>query len=364
MEAEAHDPQWFVDDFTIHAAKNGVTISPSARALLIAFECRAKELDSWLSLQVVLSVLVRDVAEMRRILMKNGLDPSAALVVINRDVKVKGGDRYHDGDDDLYSAEETFSNRSLIGNAAMSRARILQLGELQSLDIVASVFDVHESCNPATLNSDWTDVELQVTYNTLSHVLGWYRPALWIPLDKIRRELGILLPEVLRRERIEGAPAHIRTGLLTFFAEHPEYEKNCFLIMPFRPTPQIQEIHKTLKLALEHEGFNVLRADDSIYAENVFANIEVYMHGSRFAVSVFERMASDQHNANVALEIGYMLGMNKDVCLLKERSVTGLPSDLQGRLYVEFDAFSISETISTSVRRWLRERRLTRLQSP
>ena len=131
--------------------------------------------------------------------------------------------------------------------------------------------------------------------------------------------------------------------------------------MPFRPTPQLKEVHDTIRLVLADDGFNVLRADDEIYAENVFTNIEVYMHGARFAVSVFERMGSDQHNANVALEMGYMLGMDKDVCLLKERTVAALPSDLQGRLYVEFDAFSISETISTSIRRWLRERRLIKV---
>jgi hypothetical protein len=344
-----------------HAAKNGIAVASSARELLLSIEQYAFEIDCWVSLQVVLYVLVRDMQELHRVLIRHGLDPFAALRVIEPDVKVKGGDVYHDIDDDLYSSDEKFGNRSLIGNAVIARARMLKIGELRSLDILAAVFEAHEVHSPATFNVDWTDEELQIPYNTLSHILGWYRKELWIRLDTIRRELGLLMPDTLRRERIERAPPHVRNGLLSFFADYPHYDKNCFLIMPFRPTPQLKEVHDTIRLVLADDGFNVLRADDEIYAENVFTNIEVYMHGARFAVSVFERMGSDQHNANVALEMGYMLGMDKDVCLLKERTVAALPSDLQGRLYVEFDAFSISETISTSIRRWLRERRLIKV---
>jgi hypothetical protein len=356
-----HNPEWFIEDFAQWVAKRGITLSDETYRLLLAIERRAAELDSWPSLQIVLSVLIREMPEFRRVLLRHGLDPRKAIAVIGARIEkhLEDDDSYHDVNDDLYSSRDQLGNRSLIGNSLATRARLLEITQIHSVDVLASVFDVHEAINPVTRNSDWTDSELNISINMLSHILGRYHKELWIPLDTIRRETGALMPDVLKQERIERAPPHVRDGLLTFYSDHPNYDRTCFLIMPFRQTPQLREIHESVRLTLEVEGFRVLRADDSIYSENVFTNIEVYMHGAKFAVSVFERMASDQHNANVALEIGYMLGMGKDVCLLKEKTVPTLPSDLQGRLYTEFDAFSITETISTNVRRWLRERRLT-----
>jgi hypothetical protein len=357
---DIRDPDWFLADFEAYAAKHGLVLSEPVRSLVLAIEAKAEKLDLWLSLYIVFSVLLRDSTEVKRALIRNGLDPVAARGEFDAQIEAftDSEDNYHDADEDLYSSDQKLSYRSLIGSAAIARARSLGLKELQTPDLFAAVLDAHEAVTPATENYNWTDQELNVPYNTLSHILGWYRPRLFISLDTLRRDMGLLLPGTVRQERIDQAPAHVRNGLLSLFAEFPHYEKNCFLIMPFRPTPQLKQVHEAIKNALSAEGFNVLRADDNIYSENVFTNIEAYLHGCRFAVSVFERMANDQHNANVALEIGYMLGMGKDVCLLKERTVIGLPSDLQGRLYIEFDAFSIQDTVTSSVKRWLRERRL------
>lgn len=354
----AHPPEYFLADFEAHAIKVGVPLSDAAREIILAIERRAETLNIWLDQKLVLAEFIRAIPAFRKVFLRHGIDPMRAAQIAEDKAVEDGGDTYHDLNDDLYSSDDAFGNRSLIGSAAIARARSASKPMISSLDLLSALFDVHDSNNPVLRNEDWADERLHVPFNTLSHLFGRFHNEFWIPIDTVKKELDLLTPEALRREPIESAPAHIRNGLFSFFADHPDYSKNCFLVMPFRVSPQLELVHTTLKTILSDHGFKLLRADDDVYSENVFSNIEVYMHGCRFAVSVIERMVSDQHNANVALEIGYMLGQKKDVCLLKEKTVPALPSDLQGRFYIEFDAFSIEISVRKSIERWLRDRRL------
>lgn len=44
------------------------------------------------------------------------------------------------------------------------------------------------------------------------------------------------------------------------------------------------------------------------------------MHGCEFGVAVFDRITEDDFNPNVTLEVGYMLGMGRNVLLLKDKT--------------------------------------------
>ncbi|WIT11117.1 nucleotide-binding protein [Paucibacter sediminis] len=352
------DPQFFLDDFAAYAKKSGVPLSPDASALLFKVETEAAAANSWIHTGLYLANLIDEIADFKRVLLKHGLDPHQASDRARRVALDTGGDKYQDTSDDLYSSDDGSGTRSLIGGAAVTRARSQGKTSLSLLDLLSAVFDVHDAYSGPLSNAEWTDEGLHVPFNTLSHILGRRYPELWLPFDTVRRDLGLLTPEAMRREPIEGAPSHVRNGLLSFFADNPDYGKNCFLIMPFRESLQLQQVHETLRETLATFDLKLLRADDHVYSENLFTNIEVFMHGCRFGISVIERMQTEQHNANVALEVGYMLGLKKDVCLLKERTVPALPSDLQGRLYTEFDMFAVPQTVRASVGRWLRDRRI------
>jgi hypothetical protein len=346
----------FVDDFAAHAAKLGISLADDARQLLLKLESSAESLDTWLDRSLILAVFIREVAPLRRVLLRNGLDPMKAADVAEADCLRHKGDKYHDADSDRYSSEDGLGNRALLGSTAIARARSERASQLSVLHLLAALLDTHDAAMPPLTNSDWTDEGLHVNFNTLSHIVGFKYDELWIDFEAIRSELGLHTPEAMRQDPIKGAPSHVKSGLLSFFADHPEYHKNCFLIMPFRETTLLSTVHNSIRRVLAEFGIQALRADDSIYSENLFTNIEIFMHGCKFAVSVIERASTDQHNANVALEVGYMLGLKKQVCLLKERTVVSLPSDLQGRLYIEFDMFAIKSTIRKNLGRWLRDR--------
>lgn len=353
-------PSDYVDDFCRWASERGLTVSEEARLSLLDVEEAARLHNCWLSQSLYLAVFLRESGALRSLLLRHELDPDAAADIAERDAFEGLGtnDKYEDHSEDRYSSSERLGNRSMVGQGAFERATAAKRSSVGRLDLLAGLLDAHEDTSPALANSEWVDERLHVPYTTLSHILGRYHPELWIQVDVVRSELGLITVPEQRRERLSAAPPHIRRGLAEFFSEHPEYNKNCFLIMPFSETAPLRSIHKTLRLVLAEHGFTLHRADDRTYSEGLFSNIETYIYGCRFAISVHERTGADIHNANVALEVGYFLGMRKDVCLLKERTVPALPSDLHGRLFVTFDAFDIERTIRGSIGRWLRDRRI------
>ncbi len=144
-----------------------------------------------------------------------------------------------------------------------------------------------------------------------------------------------------------------------FRSDHSGATKRGFLMMPFGDTPAHERIAKCIRDVCSSVGLEALRADDSRYSDDLLPNIRTYMHGCDFGVAVFERLTSDLFNPNVSLEVGYMLALGKPVCLLKDRTLQALQSDLVGRLYDSFDVQQVEETLPPVLVRWLREKRLT-----
>lgn len=209
-------------------------------------------------------------------------------------------------------------------------------------------------------NGQWTDEALHVPYNTLSHIHGRFEKSLWIKFEEIREELSLGDPISAKQAPIDSAPAYLKPSVMAFLSENPDYRKNCFLIMPFTETDFHKSVHTELKKILSMLGLKLHRADDKEYTNDVFTNIETYIYGCKFGISIYERILSDSHNPNVTLEVGYLLGQKKEVCLLKEKTVQRLPSDLQGRLYVEFDAFNIGGSLEEKLHKWLVDKRIVR----
>ena len=71
------------------------------------------------------------------------------------------------------------------------------------------------------------------------------------------------------------------------------------------------------KKTLAKHNITALRADDKQYMDDLFPNVRVYLHGSDFGIAIFDRIIQDDFNPNVSLEVGYMLGMGKNILLLK-----------------------------------------------
>lgn len=133
-------------------------------------------------------------------------------------------------------------------------------------------------------------------------------------------------------------------------------KKIAFLIMQFNNTRLHNEILNEIKDFLNLHNIVALRADDREYADDLLSNVLTYIYACDFGISVFERITEDDFNPNVSFEVGYMLGLKKDICILKDKTLKNLPSDLAGRLYKEFDIQDIKRTITAVLEKWMTDR--------
>lgn len=143
-----------------------------------------------------------------------------------------------------------------------------------------------------------------------------------------------------------------------FKSDYPEGIKTAFVIMKFTETDIHEEILLTIKDVLSQYDIIALRADDKEYSDDLFANIKTYMHCCDFGIAIFERITEDDFNPNVSLEVGYMMGLNKPICLLKDQTLKNLHTDLAGKLYKPFNTHKIKDTLSKSLLKWLKDREI------
>lgn len=156
----------------------------------------------------------------------------------------------------------------------------------------------------------------------------------------------------------EDVPLAIRESLAHFSKDHPNSEKTGFIMMRFGSTQAHDTIAQTIKETLATHGLEAVRADDKEYHADTYQNIQTYMHGCGFGIAVFERLESDEYSSNVALEVGYMFALRKSVCLLKDKTLKTLHTDLVGKLYRPFDPQRIHETMPNEMSNWLRDHSL------
>jgi hypothetical protein len=148
---------------------------------------------------------------------------------------------------------------------------------------------------------------------------------------------------------------HLDRFLPAFLHDHPQVESNVFLMMRFRSEPQYAEVHKAIVDGLAAYGLNVIRADDKDYTGDLWDNVCVCMIGCRFGIAVFEEIDVREFNPNVALELGFMFAHGKRCLLLKDRRMPRMPTDVIGKLYKEFDTYSISASIQLALDNWARD---------
>lgn len=141
--------------------------------------------------------------------------------------------------------------------------------------------------------------------------------------------------------------------LRQFLDEHPDPDRNVFVMMRFKDTPQMGEIYGAIKESCNAYGFHAVRGDDREYTEDLWSNILVYMICCQYGIAVFEDIDQRDFNPNVSLELGYMMGRRKRTLILKEQHLPDLPADVVHRLYKPFDMFAINESVSRVVSRFL-----------
>jgi hypothetical protein len=148
-------------------------------------------------------------------------------------------------------------------------------------------------------------------------------------------------------------PPEIAMSIDRFRTKFPDPKKVGFLVMRFAASKPFARIVDVIRRTGEKHGLALIRADENEFHADLWGNVRTYLHGCGFGIAIYERIESDEPNANVGLEVGYLLAMNKPVLLLKDKTVETLQADLAGRLYKQFDPHDPENTIPAQLEKWL-----------
>lgn len=160
------------------------------------------------------------------------------------------------------------------------------------------------------------------------------------------------------KQVIKSAPIEIQESLETFRKDYPDSSKVGFIMMKFGKTDTHEKIVNAVRRTLESKGLVGARSDDRQYHDDLYWNVLTYEYGCAFGIAVYERIEAEEFNPNVSLEVGYMLGLHKPVCLLKDRTLRSLHADLLGKLYKPFDPQAPEKTIPNELSEWLYDKRI------
>ncbi len=136
---------------------------------------------------------------------------------------------------------------------------------------------------------------------------------------------------------------------------YPNYSRCGFLIMRFGELKPYRRIIEAITETAQQHGLSILRADAHEFHADLLWNVKTYLHGCSFGIAVYDRIHTNEGNANVAFEAGYMMAMNKPVLLLKDETLPSLQTDLAGKLYKPFDPHEPETTIPPQLETWLQD---------
>ena len=157
-------------------------------------------------------------------------------------------------------------------------------------------------------------------------------------------------------QRLSEPPSpEIAVSLDRLRERYPNYRRCGFLIMRFAATKPHAQIVAAINETARRHDLSILRADGHEFHADLLSNIKTYLHGCSFGVAIYDRIRTDEPNANVGFEVGYMIAMNKPVLLLKDETLPQLPADLTGRLYKGFDPHDPERTIPPQLEKWLED---------
>lgn len=184
-------------------------------------------------------------------------------------------------------------------------------------------------------------------------------------MKAFERRLESLFPQTLKDE-------------IKDFRKNHANEKTAFIMTSFAEEHQ-STINQIIKVLKKHKITPCLANKEG--GENhdyLWPNIEVFIHGCDFGIGIYaddsilkggniingeeqykEHFKRIRINPNMSQEVGYMLGLQKKVCILKDIKLDKLPSDLAGKIYVEYDGDNDND-LEEQLGEWLTNKILTK----
>ena len=167
-------------------------------------------------------------------------------------------------------------------------------------------------------------------------------------------EHPVILPEF-------GAPPELIPVLHNFLSEH-EFDRNVFGMTRFptegsdKPPDPVRGALDAARRACRAHGLEFHLASDRQLHDDLWTNVAAHMWASRYGVGFFEDLAEPTRglNYNLTTEVGAMLITGRRCCLLRDPSISFLPTDLVGRIRKDVN-LGDPGAVETLVHTWIRD---------
>jgi hypothetical protein len=87
--------------------------------------------------------------------------------------------------------------------------------------------------------------------------------------------------------------------------KYPDPKKLGFLVVRFTEAKPFTKIVDIIKQTGEQNGFKTIRADENEFHADLWVNFRTHLHGCGFGIIIYDRIETNEPNANVGLEVGY-----------------------------------------------------------
>jgi hypothetical protein len=185
--------------------------------------------------------------------------------------------------------------------------------------------------------------------------------------DEDARELELLIArrtERIRRQLEEFAHFpfwHVRHAqFLDDFGKKGTFEDSVFIMTKFPDSknpsvgdPQLERTIEAVSKAVIANNYVPRIASDKDYHAQLWDNVELHMLGCRRGIAIVQDKVKTELNPNVAIEWGWMLGLDRKVLYLVEKDFAQERADWKGMTKYEFDWSNPVPDVNVAMKKFL-----------
>jgi hypothetical protein len=154
------------------------------------------------------------------------------------------------------------------------------------------------------------------------------------------------------------APPGLIPALRGFLDQFP-FESNVFGMTRFAAddptlTDPVASAVEAARSACGAHGLTFHLASDRAIVDDLWGNVAAHMWACHYGIAFFEDRVHRGINYNLSIEVGAMLMAGRRCALLRDVSITAMPTDLVGHIYRGLDMSSTNE-VARNVHKWIAE---------
>ena len=178
-------------------------------------------------------------------------------------------------------------------------------GKLSDQQGIVEIEEIFDRCHGLAQNFSISLYHDEILPNS-----GWKKPAIYylmFSIDFIRETFTLEISTIgqenaeslfqivtdgitLLNIELPSEHSYLQTHVQRFARDHPDGQKNVFLIMRFKEHQAFRDIGAAVRDTCGRYGLNVLRADDREYTDDLWDNVMTYMYGCSAAIAVFDQI--------------------------------------------------------------------------